>query len=484
MNAMGSIDGLADPTLRPTGNKRLDETNAHYFVVREGGKVFVGTFERERGRTVLVLMSFADFRNLHMNRKVKVNGNDVPLGKWWLEHPKRRQYEGLTFQPGNNAPVIDGKLNLWQGWGFEPKQGNWSKLRDHIWLVLCSSKQELFDYVMNWLAFAVQHPDKRAEVVLVMKGKKGTGKGTLGNTMSKLFGQHSLQISSSQHLVGRFNGHLRDCVFLFADEAFWPGDKAGEGTLKRIVTEPTLFIEGKYRDGVEVPNLLHIVMASNEDWIVPAGEHERRYVVFEVNDLRLQDMPWFKAINDQLEDGGYSAMLYDLLHRDLGGFHPRKLPECNDLTSQQALSLSPLDAWWVELLEIGTLTGCDPDEPNRAISNRYEVTIKSTDGGFDRHVTRPGLYDQARTVEPRLRHMSEHKFGEFLKKRDCTNDRKVLRRRGWTFPELHVCRKAWECRFPNWKWRNPDLTEWQVEGIDDDPAAPDIASNPEDDVPF
>jgi hypothetical protein len=235
MNMLSSTAAIADPTLLPTGNKRLDELNARYFVVRESGKVFVGTFEHERDRSLLVLMSFGDFRNLHMNRKVTVQGKEVQLGKWWLEHPKRRQYEGLTFQPGDERRVINGRLNLWRGWAFELKAGDWSKLQEHIRIVLCSGKQELFDYVMNWLAYAVQHPDRPAEVVLVMKGKKGTGKGTLGNTMSKLFGQHALQISSALHLVGRFNSHLRDTVLLFADEAFWPGDKAAEGTLKRIV---------------------------------------------------------------------------------------------------------------------------------------------------------------------------------------------------------------------------------------------------------
>jgi len=32
-------------------------------------------------------------------------------------------------------------------------------------------------------------------------------------------------------LVGNFNAHLIDCVLLFADEAFWAGDKQGENTL-------------------------------------------------------------------------------------------------------------------------------------------------------------------------------------------------------------------------------------------------------------
>ena len=71
------------------------------------------------------------------------------------------------------------------------------------------------------------------------------GKGTLGNALVRIFGQHATHISSVDHLAGRFNAHLRDACFLFADEAWWPGDKSAEGTLKRLITEPTLFIEAK-----------------------------------------------------------------------------------------------------------------------------------------------------------------------------------------------------------------------------------------------
>jgi hypothetical protein len=71
--------------------------------------------------------------------------------------------------------------------------------------------------------------------------------------------------------------------------------------------------------------------------------------------------------------------------------------------------------------------------------------------------------------------MSEHKLGDFLTKMGCDNEKKVLRRRGWTFPPLHDCRKAWEVRFPNWKWRrNPFICDWQVEGVDDEPRKPSL----------
>ncbi len=73
-------------------------------------------------------------------------------------------------------------------------------------------------------------------------------------------------------MTGRFNAHMRDCIFFFADEAFWAGDKQGEGQLKRIITEDTLVVEAKGRDPVTVRNMLHILISSNEDWAVPSRQ--------------------------------------------------------------------------------------------------------------------------------------------------------------------------------------------------------------------
>jgi hypothetical protein len=82
--------------LLPTGSKRLDNMNARYFVVQEGGKTFVGTFETERRRRTLVLIGFTDVKDLYMHKLVSV---DIPLGAWWLKQLKRRQYEGLVKMP-------------------------------------------------------------------------------------------------------------------------------------------------------------------------------------------------------------------------------------------------------------------------------------------------------------------------------------------------------------------------------------------------
>ena len=53
--------------------------------------------------------------------------------------------------------------------------------------------------------------------------------------------------------------------------------------------------------------------------------------------------------------------------------------------------------------------------------------------------------------------------GVYLNEMGCDNSQKVLRRRGWTFPPLPKCRADWEKRYPGWKWRSPEITEWQPE---------------------
>ena len=170
-------------------------------------------------------------------------------------------------------------------------------MRAHIFEVLASCDGEFDCYILIGSRGASSIQTKFAEVAIVFRGFRGTGKGTLGDAMRRVFGDHARHISSAEHLAGRFNGHLRDCCFLFADEAYGPKDKSAEGTLKRLITEPTLFVEAKGRDPVTVPNTLHVMMASNEDWVIPAGTRERRFAVFDVSDKYMQqDVLVFSAL--------------------------------------------------------------------------------------------------------------------------------------------------------------------------------------------
>ena len=406
-----------------------------------------------------------DFRLLYLNREITANGAVMDVGKYWLTHEQRRQYPGIIFKP-NGAPIINGKLNLWRGWGVTPKRGEWGYMREHIYEVLAARDDDVDTYIVNWLAWSTQHADEQPEVALVFKGERGTGRGTLGKAMCKLFGQHARHISSPVHLTGRFNAHLRQISFLFADEAYAPDDKSAEGTLKRVITEPTLTIEPKGRDVVEEPNRLHVMLASNDDWVVPAGPYERRYQVQDVASTYRQDRNWFEQIYKQLRNGGYEGMLFDLLAYDLGNWHPRDIVHTAALADQQAQSLSPFDAWWFEILQTGVIPGADPLKPDRVVSNRYEeeVTRSTAMGGsHTRTIRHEGLYDEARRSSPRLRNESDAGFGRYLGKQGCERAW-VRRHRGWQFPALAECRTRWLERFLQTTWHEPERKQWKSEG--------------------
>jgi hypothetical protein len=454
----------------------LAELNRDNCVVLDGARTMVLRFEETEhdagGESyvyrVPTFLRFYDLRNLYLNRRIMV-GEDrlIDVGKWWLTHRDRRQYRGVTFKPAGKQ-IIDGRLNLWCGWGVEPRRGDWSLLREHIYEVLAARNDDVDTYTINWMAWAAQHPAEQAGVALVFIGDRGTGKGTLGKALCKIFGQHSLHLSSPEHLTGRFNSHLRQCSFLFGDECYGPRDKAAEGTFKRIISEDTLTIEAKGRDPIEEPNRLHIMLASNNEWVIPAGAHERRFVVQRVADTHRQDAAWFSPIYKRMRSGGYEAMLFDLLHRDLGDWHPRQIVRTAALAEQQEESLSPIDAWWLELLQTAVLAGGHSSAPDRAISNKYEDEVSESDGfggKRTRTVKRDGLYDQARAVSPKLKGYTDAALGRYLKQQGCRNAW-VRRHRGWQFPPLAECRTRWLERFPMTVWHDAEAREWTTGGKD------------------
>jgi Mesyanzhinovviridae DNA primase len=377
--------------------KDLTEMNAKYAVVKVGGKTRVVEFEESPtypGCKVPVFSTIADFCAFHAKRKKRipaVNGSkEVGIGKWWIDHPKRQQFERVAYLPGfDNSHV----LNLWRGFAVEPKEGNCDLYLAHLRENICRNNQEHFEYLLNWMANAVQYPGRRCEVAIVMRGREGTGKGIAAVYFGGLFGAHCRHISQPKHLTGHFNSHLLHCSVLHADEAFFAGDRSHEGVLKALITEPTILIEPKGIDPFAIPNCLHIIMSSNADWVIPASAEARRYAVFDVDPAHLQDRAYFAAIVEGMEKkGGREALLYLLQHRNLSGFDVRAIPQTQALADQKAHSRRGVD----RLIEIIAHDGILPS-PHRLYS---DVTL--TTGGENGD----GFYNAARSLVPDLKYDS------------------------------------------------------------------------------
>ena len=209
-------EDVIDPHLRHMNEK-------HAVISDIGGRcrVISEVYDESLERFRISKQSFEDLRNRYRHLKVVVgqtkNGVvEKPLGHFWLDHPQRRQYEKIVFAPGKE---IDTAYNLWQGFAVEPVPGSSheSFLR-HTKENLCSGNEQYFEYLINWLARLVQHPDKTGQVAIVLKGERGTGKSFWAKTIGRLFGRHFMQVSDSKHLVSHkistaiMSGHTKHLI--------------------------------------------------------------------------------------------------------------------------------------------------------------------------------------------------------------------------------------------------------------------------------
>lgn len=156
-------------------------------------------------------------------------------------------------------------------------------------LVLSNKDQGVF-YVPSALKvapFVGKTLARAIELGLATVGKQRSGTHVITGAWAKLDGdglteaqlatvqtilcRAGMHIQHPRHLTGNFNAHLRDCLAMFVDEAFFIGDKAGNSVLKSLITEDQMTLEKKGLDVFSVRNRLKIIMATNEDHAVLAG---------------------------------------------------------------------------------------------------------------------------------------------------------------------------------------------------------------------
>lgn len=427
----------------------LIDLNHKYAVVGDvGGKCLVLGWVPSKIDSNLQVPSFQTFKSFadryaHRYVNIKVRKEEgweektVQMGSHWLKWPQRTNYEGIDMVPNAPAILANNVLNLWKGFAIAPAAGPWPRMRRHIAEILANGDMESLTYIIKWAAWKLQHPGERAEVALVFKGDKGSGKGTFANALKRIFGPHGMQIFSAKHMTGQFNAHLRSCLLLYADEAFWAGDKQGESVLKGMLTEPTLVIEQKGIDPTSWTNRLGIIMAANADWVVPAGQKERRYAVFNVNGKKAGDYKYFEDLYAELENGGLAAMLHDLLAFDLGNWHPRLVPQTQALQEQKLRSFDTRFEWFENMLSEGVLHGSLPDQPAISAQALYQDFVDNSPGN---------------------RHCSKTAFGLFLREQGCIKIHGAQGNR-WRFLPLKEHRDKWTARFGQWQWAY-DGADW------------------------
>jgi hypothetical protein len=451
----------------------LEMMNSRHAVLPLGGMkatTLVATWDDDLDfpgrKTIIRAQSFPDFRNLHSNKRKAVVVNkdgkprteNIPIGTWWLNQTQRRQYDGgRRFMPQYEKEVVGDTLNMFEGFAVQARkpeggsgESGCKKFLDHGLKVMCNGDEEHWFYLLKREAWIVQYR-QRSEIAAAFRTKdEGSGKGFWCNHLGHLYGTHYMQLNKAEHVIGKHNAHLEVLLKLCADEALFVGDPRHRNALFGQITEPTITIEPKFINQYSAPNYLNIDMTTNSLHFVPASATARRFFIPTVSENRVGDLEYFNAIEAQLRDGGYEALLYHLKHEvRLRDFDVRKVPKTAALAEQAAYSRKGLDG----LVEKACSEGVAPcayrsDWPDYSIATDDNAVrhAKGFDTFINTHPDREIRNLGALRVKNALRKEWDCKTGDGTRKTDLGRTVHGIQWAVAKGPAEEVRRTAWPAR--------------------------------------
>lgn len=257
----------------------------------------------------------------------------------WQEKPEVR-IEEVDFDPACTDPNV--KYNLWHGLPPLPDAPNAScdALIDLLWR-LCSHEQsnatEIFEWVLNFLAYPLQNPGAKMQSCILIHGAQGAGKNTFFGTLLDIYGQeYSVEFGPAQ-LENRFNAVFSKKMFAIGNEVVASREDLYhvKGNIKHMVTERRWVVEGKHKDQRWERNCCNFVFMSNEINPQVLDSGDRRHLVIwtppvpDPNTHPDQFKNWqqlWSAAQNERANGGAAALYKALMERDLSKFSESTWP--------------------------------------------------------------------------------------------------------------------------------------------------------------
>ncbi|WP_420005705.1 primase-helicase family protein [Arenibacterium sp. LLYu02] len=190
-------------------------------------------------------------------------------------------------------------------------------------------------YFKDWLSWCLQNEGiKPGWAFLLFSTSKGTGKSSLAQTASKLFGQNnSITVNGIHKVTAKFNSTLMGRKLVVCEEVKLKAGTDAGNAIKAYITEPRIAVEGKGKEVTEVHSNTVFLMTTNHypHWI---EADDRRWYVADTNHAgnasgaeaeQFQEfMAYYFA---EIEKPENVARVYHALmeHQQSNSFNPRSL---------------------------------------------------------------------------------------------------------------------------------------------------------------
>lgn len=267
---------------------------------------------------------------------------------------RRQKVKTKKFNTFTGFDITQPIAEKWQRENTEKCMKDIETWKKHIFVHICNEQTNESDFFNKLIATNIQTPEKKLQVVVVVRGGQGNGKSLVGQMLKKIYGQSAHSISDIQKLTRKFNVAFENKVFIVGEEALFHGAAAENSKLKSLITDPILDIEPKGKESYTVDKYQLYIFLTNHEFVLPVGLGERRYFVivtsdyWEGKDNSKEKKAYFKSILD-IDPRSIAFFYYTM---DLKGFEPYEVPRTQGLRQQQEYTtqkLAPVYAFWKDV---------------------------------------------------------------------------------------------------------------------------------------
>ncbi len=187
-----------------------------------------------------------------------------------------------------------------------------AKVWQHINHVWASDNQVMFAYLKNWVSHMVA--GRKMKTCLYLKSGQGTGKSIITEFLQHMvLGEKITHMTKNTKCVsGQFNGELQSKILLILEEL--PVANVNDwnklsNDLKTFITNSTIDIEFKGKDKIEVPNILNVILMSNNN-ALRIDVDDRRTVMPDISNKYKGNHEYFDDLAQYVSDMAVGEAFY------------------------------------------------------------------------------------------------------------------------------------------------------------------------------
>jgi hypothetical protein len=274
--------------------------------------------------------SFHHYTDQEGNEKI------MPLTKHWLMSENKKVASSLKYKPGFPLFFVNGDgRSYYNTFRFPhqtaaeiPEQRR-NRLLEPWHRIMNTVFHEHRDYIEDWFAFSIQHPDKRTGIMPICISDVGLGKSLIMAIMSRVVGHQNFSNAKILDVtgLGKSGTQWGDWIFNKKISCIEEIDPEGEtgisykilDALKDIITNETLSLNLKGGKNGTFPVFSNIIGFSNHKNCVKIPLGDRRLFICDSTGQELLKHHEYGVIWDWMkEEDSIIAVYQYLLNREIG----------------------------------------------------------------------------------------------------------------------------------------------------------------------